>query len=448
MDRDASIRTGRGDIVSAVERCAEHGDVHDRRRLDPGRRARHMDPTAALRRGARHHVPAHRQRWPHPHRARPAPRHRADRRDPECRPPRSGTRARPGSLGGHERHHGDRGKRQEVRVERRRPENTSRTVRAAVLTRDAPGMGEHIRRTMRPSLLALLLLGSWSTAAPIPERIQEEHGALLDGKIYIAGGFDSTDVQTSRAYRYDPKRNTWERIADLPAPRHHMPLIVVNHTLYAVGGLEGDTRFDAVATMWVYEPDANKWVAKASLPAPRGASAAGVVDGKIVVVGGFGPAPTHVLIDSIAVYDPAKDRWTNHAPIPTVRDHLTAEVVGGILYAIGGRPLDPASNYDVVEAYDLAKDRWTKKAPMPSKRGGLGSAVVNGKIHTFGGETRTSVFNNHEVYDPAHDSWSVAEPMSIGRHGLAVVADGDRIYVMGGGPKAGSGQTDLVEVWR
>jgi N-acetylneuraminic acid mutarotase len=85
---------------------------------------------------------------------------------------------------------------------------------------------------------------------------------------------------------------------------------------------------------------------------------------------------------------------------------------------------------------------------MPSKRGGLGSAVIAGKIHTFGGETRNSVFANHEVYDPAHDTWSDAEPMPTARHGLAIVAVDDRIYVIGGGPKAGSGQTNVVEVWR
>jgi N-acetylneuraminic acid mutarotase len=296
-------------------------------------------------------------------------------------------------------------------------------------------------------LLLAAILGSWSSAAPVPERIQEEQGALLGKRIYIAGGFDSTDTETNRAYRYDPASNKWERIADLPAPRHHMPMVVAHDTLYAIGGLETND-FIAVTTLWVYRVDKNAWEERAPLPHARGASAAGVVSGKIVVVGGFGLGKQHKLLDSIDVYDPATNSWTTHAPIPTVRDHLTAQVVGGVLYAIGGRPLDPAKNYDIVEAYDLTADHWATKAPMPSKRGGLGSAVIGGKIHTFGGETRTSVFNNHEVYDPAHDAWSVAEPMPTARHGLAVVAVDDRIYVIGGGPKSGSGQTNVVEVWR
>jgi hypothetical protein len=38
--------------------------------------------------------------------------------------------------------------------------------------------------------------------------------------------------------------------------------------------------------------------------------------------------------------------------------------------------------------------------------------------------------------------------MPTARHGLAVVAVDDKIYAIGGGPKAGSGQTNVVEVWR
>lgn len=287
---------------------------------------------------------------------------------------------------------------------------------------------------------------SWSTAAPLPERLQEHHGALLGGRVYVAGGFDTTGTPTKVAYRYDPARDAWERIADLPEARHHMPLVVVHDTLYAVGGLSG-MRFVAESNLWVYRPETNAWETRAPLPAPRGASAAAVVDGKIVVVGGFGA--TRALLDSTLVYDPATNRWATRAPIPTPRDHLTAEVVRGTLYAIGGRPIDPDRNYDVVESYDLAADRWTTRARMPSRRGGLASAVLGGEIHTFGGETRSGVFANHEVYDPAHDRWRVAAPMPTARHGLAAVTVGDdRIYVIGGGPKAGLAQTSVVEVWR
>ena len=60
----------------------------------------------------------------------------------------------------------------------------------------------------------------WSTARSLPEPIQEMHAAVLDGTVYIAGGFDRSGQPTARAYRYDPTSDTWERIADLPRRAH------------------------------------------------------------------------------------------------------------------------------------------------------------------------------------------------------------------------------------
>src|SRR3989442_1049552 len=97
--------------------------------------------------------------------------------------------------------------------------------------------------------------GSWSTAAPLPERLQELRAAVLHGKIYVAGGIDSTNTAVARAYRYDPAGNRWERIADLPGARHHMPLAVAGDTLYAIGGLLRG--FSPAADFLLYREDKN-----------------------------------------------------------------------------------------------------------------------------------------------------------------------------------------------
>ncbi|MGH7754380.1 MAG: Kelch repeat-containing protein, partial [Gemmatimonadales bacterium] len=172
--------------------------------------------------------------------------------------------------------------------------------------------------------------GSWSTAAPIPIRVQEMHAAVLGGRIYIAGGFDSSNAPTAAAFRYDPATNQWEPIGDLPSPRHHAPLAVANDSLYLVGGLV-PPGFTPTDQLLVYRADLDQWQARAPLPTPRGASAVGVVGGKVVVVGGLGPNGQHA--DSTAVYDPAADSWLNRAPILTRRDHLAAAEVNGIVYA-------------------------------------------------------------------------------------------------------------------
>ena len=288
--------------------------------------------------------------------------------------------------------------------------------------------------------------GSWGVAARLPEPLQEISATALHGRIYVVGGINTKNEATKVVYRYDPATDRWERLNDFPDYRHHMPLVVLNDTLFAIGGYS-PPGFTPVRMVLAYDESHDAWLGRAFLPEARGASAAAVVDGKIVVVGGVGMENRHV--DSIAIYDPATDSWRHAAPIPTLRDHLTAGAVGGIVYAIGGRK---GQNFDVVEAYNPRTDRWATRAKMPSERGGLASVVVNDQIYTYGGERPShqgdaGVFPNHEQYTPKTDRWMALPPLPTPRHGIGVATLGGRIYVIGGGPKAGFAQTDVVEVF-
>src|SRR3989475_1245302 len=229
--------------------------------------------------------------------------------------------------------------------------------------------GKYVRPAL-PALAACALAASGSPGPPgprCPEPTQETPAGVLHGRIYRAGGIDRADHATAAAYRYEPAANRWERIADLPAPRHHMPLAVAADTLYAVGGL-AETSFVPEPNLWIYREDRNRWESRAPLPEPRGASGVGVVNGTLVVVGGWGMG--RVLLESTAIYDPATNRWKHAAPIPTPRDHLTAAAAGGLVYAIGGRPLDPGRQPHALEADDPAPHPPAGETPQPPRRGG------------------------------------------------------------------------------
>lgn len=282
----------------------------------------------------------------------------------------------------------------------------------------------------------------WSAGPALPEAVQEMHGAVLHGRIYIAGGFHHGPGVSVTTYRLEPGAAEWRRVGDLPAPRHHMPLAVVGDSLYAVGGLSPS---GPVATLWLYDEAADCWIERAQLPESRGASAAVEAEGRLIVVGGMGEGSK--LLDSVAIYDPTTNRWHHGAPIPTPRDHLAAAQVGERVYAIGGRPLDPDRNFNKLEIYDPKTDSWAEGPPMLSARGGLAASLLDGSIHTFGGETTHSVFEEHEVYDVEAGAWRSAPSLPTPRHGLAAAALGGRIYVIGGGPRAGLAQTSTVEVF-
>jgi N-acetylneuraminic acid mutarotase len=101
--------------------------------------------------------------------------------------------------------------------------------------------------------------------------IRKRHGvgvAALEGKLYAAGGNDGTK-RLSSAERYDPKTNTWEKIADMTTIRAPVGLVAMGGQLYAVGGSDGTSKLASVER---YDVMANKWeLLSASLGSKRSA---------------------------------------------------------------------------------------------------------------------------------------------------------------------------------
>ena len=84
--------------------------------------------------------------------------------------------------------------------------------------------------------LAQAPVGTWATAAPLPQPRAEHAVVGLDGKIYaIAGGIptvDGTRMQQNGAStlveEYDPATDRWRVRAPLPVARDHLAAVVVD----------------------------------------------------------------------------------------------------------------------------------------------------------------------------------------------------------------------------
>jgi hypothetical protein len=61
---------------------------------------------------------------------------------------------------------------------------------------------------------------------------------------------------------------------------------VVNGLLYVAGGFNGSAT--PLSTLQVYDPATNSWKTLSSMPGARGDLAAGVISGKFYAVGGLG----------------------------------------------------------------------------------------------------------------------------------------------------------------
>lgn len=94
------------------------------------------------------------------------------------------------------------------------------------------------------SLASLATDSFWTTGAPMSTARAEIAGAVLNGKIYIVGGFDETGRSSTSVEVYDPSADKWTTgintttgaAAPLPEPLDHTAAASYNGKLYVVGG--------------------------------------------------------------------------------------------------------------------------------------------------------------------------------------------------------------------
>jgi N-acetylneuraminic acid mutarotase len=162
--------------------------------------------------------------------------------------------------------------------------------------------------------------------------------AAIDGKIFVAGGYGGGEA-ASALESYDPKTDSWTRLASMAYGRDHLAAVAVNGKLYAIGGR---IREDRGRNLHFNE-----------------------------------------------VYDPARDSWSELSPLPTARSGIAAAAVDGRIYVLGGER--PSGVYPQNEVLDIEANKWEAAEPMLTPRHGTGAAVIDGVIYIPGGGAQAGI---------------------------------------------------------
>ena len=293
----------------------------------------------------------------------------------------------------------------------------------------------------------------YQNIADQPQGVSEAQGLVLGGLFYSFGGFDSLKsccTPTNRAYRYDPSRNLWTRLTDMPDRGvTHAGMTSDGRAIYYAGGYVADSSWTAqvfgTRSAWRYDPAADSYARLPDLPTECAAGQLAYLDGKLHLFGGTNPARTqdisaHYVLDLAAGSGAA---WKLVAPLPQPRNHLGAAVLGGRIYAIGGQTGHDAQlvTHPEVFAYDPSVDSWTRLPDLPRARSHISNStfVMNGRIVVAGGETAHDVpMADVNAYDPLARSWSALSPLPTPRvSGVADVLNSSHFLWSGGGNAAG-----------
>jgi hypothetical protein len=277
-----------------------------------------------------------------------------------------------------------------------------------------------------------------------PLKRTEVAGAVLGSDLYVIGGFVSSHQTAAAVERY--RGGKWKRVHSLPVGLNHAAAVGYRGHVYVVGGYAGrNSLSDPQKTLYRFDPKRNRWTRLPDMPTARAALALGAVGGLLYAAGGAaGGKQTGVL----EIYDIAKRRWSHGPSLSVAREHLGGAVSGGRFYAVAGRNND-SGNLAIVDAYDPARHHWSRLPDMPKARGGNGAAALGDGIVAIGGEEGGGTIAEVDRFDFGMRKWQRLDPMPTPRHGLAVMADQKgAVWTVSGGPQPGFAFSNAVEVLR
>ncbi|MDE0555710.1 MAG: hypothetical protein OXI24_15930 [Candidatus Poribacteria bacterium] len=298
----------------------------------------------------------------------------------------------------------------------------------------------------------------WEVISQLPTERSAFSTAVVDGKIYLIGGarfeIGNGPIGLSTVEVYDPENNSWKRVADMPTPRASARAAVVDGKIYVVGGFFAIDRLRVntkiLKIVEVYDPQADTWERKQDMSQPRFLFGIGVVKRKIYVIGGANFFENPWRLDHVEVYDPDTNSWRKRANLSMRRDGFETVVVDGSIYVIGGRgwPIVNQSGpiLTAIEVYEPRINRWSKKSDLPNHRHGFSTVVVGGNVYLIGG-LEGAAFEKHmrkvAVYNPRNERWKSSIPMLTDNVPFGAAAVDGKIYVLGSERKNGELSLDI-----
>jgi non-specific serine/threonine protein kinase len=277
---------------------------------------------------------------------------------------------------------------------------------------------------------------AWRVLAPAGEARTEVAGAAVAGRVAVVGGLTASGVPSSRVDLYDPRRQRWIRLPDLPGPRHHAMAASRGGRLYVAGGYgAGPDGTQAADTAWVLFD--RRWHPLPAMPEARAAGGAAIVRTRLSVVGGARAGGEGALADTSLYLDLRTLQWRRFRGLSPPREHLGVTSLGGRVYAIGGRTGGIDTNVRTAEVYDPVARGWSTLPDAPTPRGGGGAATADRLVVAAGGEGPGGTIAAVDAYDPADGTWRSLPRSPRPRHGAAVVGVGRTVFQALGGPEPG-----------
>ncbi|KAE9368043.1 galactose oxidase [Stipitochalara longipes BDJ] len=240
---------------------------------------------------------------------------------------------------------------------------------------------------------------AWTSVADLPIPLNHPNSAVVNGKIYVLGGLTTVSSSTNfwnatgACFEYDPTLNIWTTIGELPEGRWtgSAAVGVSGTTVYLAGGLANTNLSNdeegTISVFTSYNVATKHFAVLPDMPEPRDHAGVGLVNNTLYILGGraYGHNNTKNTVFS---YDLKSNCWsTGLSSMPTARGGCASGVIGTQIFTIGGEGDQDAVSgvFPQNQAYDTATNEWKSYALMDVPRHGTAGVVFGNKVYIPGG---------------------------------------------------------------
>jgi len=188
------------------------------------------------------------------------------------------------------------------------------------------------------------LWNRWVELEPMPTPRTDLGAARVGDKLYFMGGQDCVSPTCGQTLNvveiYDLKRREWTTGTPMPQRMAGFSTTVIQGKIYVVGGYNRSgvytTQVNAHRSVLEYNPASDLWLPRGALPAGRIAPAVSNCGEKLMISGGLNDQNFSLVRRNAWSFDTSTDTWAQ-IPAPKVdRNGIDAVTVKNKIYVIGG----------------------------------------------------------------------------------------------------------------
>ncbi|KAL0970096.1 hypothetical protein UPYG_G00237090 [Umbra pygmaea] len=209
-----------------------------------------------------------------------------------------------------------------------------------------------------------LLLNSWERLADMQEKRCNFSIVVLKGMIYAIGGDTDPGTNLSSVEGYCPNKDSWSFAQPLDVTLSCHAATMLDGKLFISGGYH--CRYQCLTSMLMYHPDREPTYL-AGMSQPRAYHCMEALNGHLYVAGGVTIDENMTCIDQLTceVYSIVSDSWSTFTTLHIPHVGAASVVLEEKLYVLGGYSKDNYREIRLVHRYDPTQQLWENMGMMP-----------------------------------------------------------------------------------